>query len=419
MKESLLQWIWQHQYFNTRDLRTTTGEEVQVLSPGRLNTDQGPDFFDSKVRIGCTCWVGAIELHVMASDWQRHSHGTDKNYQNVILHVVWVNDAAERDMPTLVLEGRVSKWLFHRYEQAVRPGDPIACQGLLPEIDKDIWLVWKQQLMEQRLYRRALSIDAHLAVNHQHWEETCWWLMARTFGGPVNGPAFEMMAGSLPISLLARQQGMDPRREALLMGQAGLLEGVFHDEYPGRLQLEFRYLRTKHRLPAIPAAVHFLRMRPDNFPTIRLAQLGALLAVCPFWFSRAKEAEDPSALKALMVVTTDPYWDKHYLPDRPSPERVKRLGEGIKDSLLINTFIPLLFAYGRRYDLPTYCKKAVRWLKSLNAEKNAVIDQWAGMDVRCMDAGDSQALLELRRQYCDPRHCLQCAIGKTLLGSGR
>jgi hypothetical protein len=294
----------------------------------------------------------------------------------------------------------------------------IACQGQLPGIDKDIWTTWKQQLVEQRLGRRARSIDACLAANHQHFEETCWWLLARTFGGPVNGPAFEMVARSLPITLLARQRGMDLRLEALLLGQAGLLEGSFNDEYPGRLQQEFRYLRIKYQLPAVAVPVHFLRMRPGNFPTIRLAQLAGLLTVCPFWFSRAKEAQTPNELKALMNAATAPYWDKHYLPDRPSPRKTKQPGDHIKNSLLINTFIPLLYAYGCRRDLPGYREKAIHWLKSLDAEKNAVIDRWAGLGIHCSHAGDSQALLELQRQYCEPKHCLQCAIGRKLLGKG-
>jgi hypothetical protein len=160
-------------------------------------------------------------------------------------------------------------------------------------------------------------------------------------------------------------------------------------------------------------------MRPGNFPTIRLAQLAGLLAVCPSWFSRAKEADDPEEIKTLMHVATAPYWNRHFLPDRLSPEKVKWLGKDMKDCLLINTFIPLLFAYGVRHDSPGHCEKALRWLRSLHAEKNAITDKWARLDIHCSHAGDSQALLELWRQYCEPRHCLQCAIGKTLLGSGR
>lgn len=427
MKESLLQLIWQYQYFNSRDLRTTAGEIVEVLSPGQLNIHQGPDFLDARLRMGGTCWVGAVELHVVASDWVRHAHATDKNYRNVIMHVVWENDATEpaleahngeRFIPTLVLEDRVSKWLLGQYDQWMKSRDFVACQGQIPGVGKDIWQTWKQQLTEERLRRRARSIDACLAANHQHWEETCWWLMARTFGGPVNGEAFEMIAKTLPIALLARQGREGHRLEALLLGQAGLLDAAFKDDHPRMLQQEFHHLRTKYQLATFPVPVHFLRMRPGNFPTIRLVQLANLWASCSSWFSRAREAGDPGEVKALMAVAAGPYWEDHYIPDRPSPRSPKRLGDAMKDSLLINVFIPLLYSYGSYRDSPAYREKAIRWLKALDREKNAIINEWAHLGVSCRHAGDSQALLELKKQYCEARNCLQCAIGKTLLGSG-
>src|SRR5882757_4349907 len=190
MKESLLQFIWQYQYFNSRDLRVTTGETVQVLSPGQLNTHQGPDFLDARIRIGDTQWAGAIELHVMASDWEKHAHDTDKNYRNVILHVVWTDDEKQSaegydrmPVPILVLEQRVPKWLLGRYEEWMKGAGFVACQRQIAAVDEEVWRDWKAALMEQRLQRKAHSIAACLKENHQHWEETCWWLMARTFGG--------------------------------------------------------------------------------------------------------------------------------------------------------------------------------------------------------------------------------------------
>jgi hypothetical protein len=418
MKESLLQYIWQYQYFNSRDLRVTTGEKVQVLSPGQLNVHQGPDFLDAKIKIGDTCWVGAVELHVVASDWDRHAHQKDKNYRNVVLHVVWTNDAVERDLPTLVLENRVPKWLLDRYRQWMRDRGFVACQGQLAEVKEGVWRDWKAQLLEDRLRRKAGSIGELLISNHWHWEETCWWLMARAFGGTVNGAAFEMIARSLSSTLLARQRSAEGRVEALLLGQAGLLEGVLRDDHPRWLQQEFRHLRLKHRLEAIPLPVHFLRMRPPGFPTIRLAQLARLMGACSSWFSRLTEAREPGDLRALMEVTAGPYWEEHYIPDKPAARRVKRLGKPLQDSLFINAFIPLLYAYGNAKAEPSHQDKALRWLRGLAPEKNAVTAGWARVGVSNRHAGESQALLELRRQYCAPRHCLQCAVGKALLGSG-
>jgi len=241
-------------------------------------------------------------------------------------------------------------------------------------------------------------------------------LMAKTFGGPVNGAAFEMIARSLPLATLARL-GED-QLEALLLGQAGLLEGVFRDEHPGRLQQEFRHLRVKYTLPADPLPAHFLRMRPGNFPTIRLAQLAKLLKGGSFWFSRCKEARSFGDLKVQMEVAAGSYWDDHYIPDRTSSRRVKRLGEGLKDSLLINVFVPLLYAYGALRNEPELLEKAMDWLKALPAEKNIVIGRWKSLYVMCRHAGDSQALLELKKHYCDQKNCLQCAVGKNILCRG-
>ena len=420
MKESLLQWIWQYQYFNAHDLQTIHGELLQISSPGQLNIHQGPDFLDARIKIGDTWWAGTIELHVAASDWEKHAHRKDKNYRNVILHVVWVNDtetpalSGEREIPTLVLEHRVSKWLLQQYEAWMKSRDLVPCQQQLKNVDEKVWEGWKVRLAEQRLQRRAGVIAADLKVNHGHWEETCWWLMAKTFGGPVNGAAFEIIARSLPLATLARL-GED-QLEALLLGQAGLLEGSFQDEHPRRLQQEFHHLRVKYALPAHPVPAQFLRMRPGNFPTIRLAQLAGLLRGGAFWFSRCKETRSFEELKGLMEVTAASYWDDHYIPDRPSARRVKRLSGGIKDSLLINVFIPLLYAYGMQRNEPELRERAMDWLRALPAEKNAVIERWKSLGVRCRHAGDSQALLELKKHYCDQKNCLQCAIGKDILG---
>jgi hypothetical protein len=420
MKESLLQWIWQYQYFSSRDLQTTRGESLQILSPGHPNTHQGPDMLDARIKIGDTSWAGTVELHVVASDWGRHAHREDKNYRNVILHVVWVSDterpalAGEREVPTLVLEDRVSKWLLQQYDAWMKSRDLVPCQQQLKEVEIRTWENWRAQLVEQRLQRRAAFIAADLKGNHQHWEETCWRLMAKTFGGPVNAVAFEMIARSLPLATLVRLE--QDQLEALLLGQASLLEGQFRDEHPRRLQQEFHHLRVKYVLPPQPVPAHFLRMRPGNFPTIRLAQLASLLKGTSFWFSRCREAGSLEELKALMEVTAGSYWDDHYIPDKPSARQVKRLGEGLKESLFINVFVPLLYAYGILRNEPEQREKARIWLRALPAEKNALIEGWERLGVKCHHAADSQALLELKKHYCDQKNCLQCAIGKEILG---
>jgi hypothetical protein len=419
MKESLLQWIWQYQYFHAHGLQTSQGEPLQIVSPGQRNDHQGPDFLDARVRIGDTLWVGAVEIHVSASDWEKHAHRQDKNYRNVILHVVWTDDtmvpalSEQREIPALVLEPRVSKWLLSQYEVWMKSRECVPCRQQLQLVNKVVWEGWLNGLIEQRLQRKVGMITAGLSGNQHHWEECCWWLIARTFGGPVNGAAFEMIARSLPLATWARLAGH--QTEALLLGQAGLLEGEFADEYPISLQREYRHLKTKYGLAPPPVTVHFLRMRPGNFPTIRLAQLSAFLQPGSFWFNQSKEAPSWELLKLRMAITAGSYWDEHYIPDRPSARRVKQLGDGLKDSLLINVFVPLLYAYGTLRNEPAMRAKALAWLNALPPEKNTIVRMWKDLGIECRHAGDSQALLELKWHYCDQKNCLQCAIGKDIL----
>ena len=461
MKEQLLQFIWRYQYFNRPKLYTETGEALQILSPGDLNTHQGPDFLNAAIRIGNTYWAGNIELHIKTSDWDRHAHQHDRNYRNVILHVVWENDmAAGGALPLLVLQHRVPKWLLGKYSEWMNHRRFIACEGQLPQVSGNTWEGWKQRLVEERLYRKSLFIRDALAETHQHWEEVTWWLLARNFGLPVNTGSFEAMARNLPISVLARHRGNVGQLEALLLGQAGLLEEAFGEEYPLFLQKEFRYLRKKYRLPAPSSPIFFLRMRPGNAPLVRLAQLAGLLSRCAAWFVTIKEADSPEDLKPLLRVTASAYWDRHYGWGTAGPGREavgqtgmagnagdgmgkalagagdnrdgmgnalagarddgavrpKRIGRQMMDSILINTAAPLLFAYGWLRGEKTLRDKALRWLAAIPPEKNALIAGWGHQGVYGKHAADTQALLELKTRYCDPKKCLQCAIGHFLLG---
>ena len=455
MKEELLQFIWRYQYFNQHELLSESGEPVQVVCPGELNTDQGPDFLHAQVRIGATLLAGAVELHIVASNWQKHAHDGDIHYRNVILHVVWENDRPVRDhpvdptqlpgegitvskvgpgrvddIPMLVLQHRIPKLLLGQYERWMKSRDFIPCHRQLAAVDQQLWTRWKQQLLIQRLQKRTQYIATYLDANRHNWEETTWWLLARNFGLPVNTVAFESIGKSLPLRLLARYRGDLFRMEALLLGQAGLLEtnSRQRSEYRHLLQREWKYLRALHHLSPIQTSLRFFRMRPAHFPTLRLAQLAALLSEHPAWFGAIRDAASPLELEAWLGVATSEYWQTHYLlstalgkeDGAPGPGKQKgrsgRLGKQIKNSLLINTFVPLLFAYGQLRNEPAFCKKAVRWLEEAGPERNSVLSRWESLGAANKSAADSQALLELKNGYCQLRKCLSCGIGNRLLG---
>ena len=430
MTERLLQFIWQFGHFNFHELRLETGETLQILSPGEFNTYQGPDFLWGSVRIDDTLWVGNIELHLSASDWQKHAHGSDKQYDNVILHVVWENDLpqgqdhlpGERNIPLLVLQPRVPKLFLGKYEEWMTNRSFIPCERQVKEIGASLWQEWKQDLLKIRLQRKTRLIAEYLQQNNHDWEETAWWLLARNFGYKVNTGIFEAVARSLPLRLLSRHRDRPDQLEALLFGQAGLLKQHFKAAYPQALQKEFQFLRNKYGLRPVHEPVHFLRMRPSNFPTIRLSQLAGVLQGAFPLMSRIREADSPAELEDLFSIAASEFWDRQYTLGESREQEgegtltQKKLGTDMKGSILINTLAPLLFAYGSLHQEEHCRDKAVQWLQDAHTENNSIIAGWAGLGVTTDNAADSQALLELKDRYCNVRKCLECSIGKSLLG---
>ena len=415
MTERLLQYIWQFQYLNKIDLQTTSGEAVQIIFQGQHNTNQGPDFSDAKIKIGRTTWAGMVELHLKTSDWQKHKHQLDKNYNNVILHVVWEDDASKSNIPVLELKGRVSKILLKRYEELMNNGSFIPCENSIQSIREITWKSWKDRLLAERLMRKAQAVEALLQQSNYHWEETFWWLLARNFGMKVNADAFEAMARSIPITILAKQKQQIHQLEALLLGQAGLLEGKLKDEYSVMLQKEYRYQKAKHKLKPITILLHFLRMRPVNFPTVRLAQLAMLVHQSAHLFSKIKEAGAVKEIKNWFDVTANDYWHYHYRFDESSSFKKKKLGETMIDNIIINTVAPVLFAYGSYHNEQQYKDKALLWLESTAPEANSITKGFAGLGIENKNAFDSQALIELKNEYCSKKRCLECGVGNALL----
>lgn len=413
--EKLLQYIWQFQYFNKSELLTSAGEKLQIIFPGKLNTNQGPDFTNAQIKIDNTTLVGSIELHLKASQWNEHGHSNDANYKNVILHVVFENDLSQSSVPVLELQPRISNLLLDRYTALMNASSFIPCTNAVSEVKEITWLSWKERLLAERLTRKSSIVFKFLEENNAHWEETFWWMLARNFGMKVNTEAFESMARTIPVNLLAKHKHQIHQLEALLFGQAGLLNETFTEDYPKLLQREYLFLKKKYDLNPIHNRVHFLRMRPGNFPTIRLSQLAGLIQNSAHLFSKVLEIEKLPEVKKLFDVTANDYWYYHYRFDEASSFKKKTIGKDMIDNVIINTIVPVLFAYGLYHKEENYKNKAILWLEDLPAETNSITKGFADLKLYSQSAFDSQSFIELKTQYCDNKHCLQCAIGNVLL----
>ncbi len=415
MTERLLQYIWQSQYLSKGGIRTTGGESVLVLFPGVFNKNQGPDFTDAQIKIDTTIWVGTVELHLKTSDWIKHRHQNDPNYHSVILHVVWEDDGSKNNIPVVELKDRVSKILLQRYDDLMNSTSFIPCEKSIQNIGPEIWKCWKQQLVRERLMRRTQTIESYLRQCNYHWEETFWWILARNFGMKVNADAFESMARSLPVTLLARHKSHIHQLEGLLLGQAGLIVNQPKDDYAQLLRRDYDFHRIKYQLVKAPIRPQFLRMRPGNFPTLRLAQLAMLIHVSAHLFSVVKETASAKEIKSLFSVSASDYWDFHYRFDEISRARKKKLGKGMIDHIMINSLAPVVFAYGHYHDEELYMNKSIGWLQETTAERNTITLGFLKLGIANKNSFDSQALTELKNEYCNKKKCLDCSIGKALV----
>ena len=420
LTERLLQFIWQFQYFNQQSLCTTSNESLSILHAGTFNTNQGPDFFWAKIKIGNTVWAGNIEIHINASDWLLHQHHEDENYNNVILHVVWKedekwNDANETAIPTFVIEPHVSKLMLEHYEKLMHAQDFVPCQNYLPVLSPLGWHSWQERLLIERLQTRFRIVFQKLEETGNHWEEVFWQLLARNFGTPINADAFESMAQAVPVAVLAKHKNQIQQLEALLLGGAGLLNKKSNDDYVLLLQREYQFLQNKYKLKSTSVQPVFLRMRPANFPTVRLAQLAMLVHQSEHLFSKIVESKQSKEVVQFLNVTANDFWHYHYQLDTKSDFKPKVLGEQMAENILINTVVPLVFAYGVFHNNQSYKDKALDWLMQTKGEQNSIIKRWKSFGVIAENALQTQALLELKKQYCDVRKCLDCAVGNKIL----
>jgi Protein of unknown function (DUF2851) len=421
MTERLLQFIWQMQYFNKQSLLTVQGEALQIVQQGELNTNQGPDFLNGKIKLDATTWAGNIELHINSSHWLQHKHSGDKNYNNIILHVVWENDVTIHDangepLPTLELKERISNILLNHYEQLMNNNAFVPCDQQLTNIRSITWSSWKERLLVERLQQKMQLVQNHLLQTNNHWEESFWRMLARNFGIKINQESFEAIAASIPINVLAKHKNQIHHLEAFLLGQANLLQVAAPDDYTKMLQKEYQFLQSKYQLPQVKQAVLFLRMRPSNFPSIRLAQLAMLVHNSQHLFSKIKEATDIKNVISLLNVEANDYWHYHYKPsDDAGAFKPKHLGDDMINNIIINTVVPVLFTYAIMHKDTALRDKALKWLEQTSKETNAITKNWEAIGVSNKSAFDSQALLQLYNGYCKEKKCLQCAVGNAIL----
>lgn len=415
VNEKLLQYIWQFQYYNNSELETTTGESLAIISPGHLNTNQGPDFLEAKIKIGETLLAGSIELHLKTSDWHRHNHDSDKNYKNVILHVVYKNDMPEDKHPVLELQPLISNLLLEKYSRLMSTGTFIPCSNSIIQVNELTWFSWKERLLAERLTRKSKRIFELLSITNYHWEEVFWWLLARNFGMKVNADAFEDIARSIPVNILAKHKHQIHQIEALLFGQGNLLKGDFNDDYPKLLQREYRFLKKKYILTDVHSSVQHLRMRPGNFPNIRLAELAVVIKQSTHLFTKIIEAVRIEDIKELFNAKANDYWHYHYVFDNPGKFKPKVIGVEMVNNILINTVVPMIFAYGIYHNNESLKSRALVYLEQIQSENNSIISGFRDLKLEIVSAYDSQALIELKNEYCSKKRCLACSVGNAIL----
>jgi Protein of unknown function (DUF2851) len=416
MQENLLQFIWEQGYFNRQDLRTHLGDTIEILTPGQRNTHQGPDFLQARLRIGKTEWVGNVELHLQTSDWIRHGHQHDPRYQNLVLHVVWQHQGmAPGNIPVLELKGRVPGFLLDTYTTWMNRPSSIPCAGTIRGRITDLPKDWSRTLLTRKLELRAAAWLEELDKLRGHWEELCWQKIARNFGYRVNADAFEELARSIPLKVLGKHRHQVHQLEALLFGQAGMLYGNMDDPYPILLQKEYAYLKKMHGLRPIHCRMQFLRMRPGNFPSVRLAQLAMLVLQSKHLFVKMIQARDIMDLESLFDVTANDFWHYHYRFGKSSDYAPKTLGKGMVRNIILNTVCPLLFAYGKRSGETDSLQKAVHFLETCPAEEDHEIRLFMDAGLIPASAAESQAMHFLKREFCDAKRCLECVIGEGLL----
>jgi hypothetical protein len=421
MREEFLHYLWKHKKMSVLKLATTEHENVEVISVGQHNLNSGPDFFNAQLRIGDQLWAGNVEIHLKSSDWFLHNHETDKAYDNVILHVVWEHDTDvfrkdNSKLPTLVLRDFVNDATIKNYHTLMNNSQNwINCETDFANVDDFIIQNWLERLYLERLEEKSKTVETLLKKSNNDWEAVLFKLLAKNFGLKVNGEAFFSLANSIDFSIIRKLHSNAKQLEALLFGQANLLNETIEDAYYIDLQNEYKYLKQKFKLKnegVLP--LHYFRLRPTNFPTIRIAQLAMLYHLRQNLFSKLISLGTLKEFYNVMSNGTTEFWEVHYTFGKSSKSSQKTISKSFIDLLLINTIIPLKYCYAKQNGKDSH-EDILKLIQELKSEKNSIVDKFQSLRPISNSALQSQALLQLKNSYCDKNKCLQCAVGNSLL----
>lgn len=420
MTEAFFYYLWRYQLFQT-PLLSTDGEEINIIKPGILNTDSGPDFFNAKIQIGDTTWVGNVEIHVRSSDWNRHQHQKDPAYNNTILHVVFecdkmVRTQDEQILKCLELKGKFDAHSLEKYEYLLHNKNWIPCAQQLEDIDNFEWKNWLERLAIERLENKSASVSEILESTLMDWEMAFFISTSGYFGQKINQLPFQILARSVHPNILAKHKDQLFQIEAILFGQAGLLEEGNENKYHQKLKQEYEFLSKKYKMVPMPKHLwKYMRLRPAAFPDIRIAQLAHLMSRSDFLFSKILETKELKQLHQLFESHASEFWNTHYRFDVASPSRIKKLGAASRMGLMINAMIPFLFVYGRNKGESKYEDRALQFLSEISAEKNQITKKFTTHGKKPNNALESQAMIELKTHYCDFKKCLDCKVGLSIL----
>ncbi|TDE06169.1 DUF2851 family protein [Flavobacterium hiemivividum] len=420
MKEDFLHYLWKFKKFDTLNLKTSNEEEIIIVNVGEYLELAGPDFFNAKITIDDQMWAGNVEIHLKSSDWYVHHHERDVAYENVILHVVWEHDTEiyrknNTEIPVLELRKYVDKDTVANYQSLMSPKAWIFCEKQLAYISPFVLKNWQERLFFERLERKSTAIYELLEQTDNDWEAVLFCLLAKNFGLNTNGEIFLKIASSIPFSIIRKESFEVENMESLLLGGAGLLDDEKEDNYFKDLKFRYYYLLHKYQIEKGNCnPVQFFKHRPDNFPTIRLSQLANLYHHNQNLFSQISEITSLETIYALFQVSASTYWLDHYQFDKQSPKKKKMLSKSFIDLIVINTLIPIQFAYAKSRGIER-AEDFIQLLNEVAPEKNAIIDKFGSFGVKSLNAFESQAMLQLKNEYCAKSKCLDCAIGMELM----